>query len=193
MNDRKKLKSASPCGTCPWREENHGRENPEGFDPEALAEEHPDQNFYDWYTEENLLRLWGGNGKPGISDGEAMSCHATDGQACYVGKKSKGNPQPCFGSLALVMQHIRLYEAIIRLNQDLDADEIYAIYRKHAGDRPMTFEGIASWVSRITFDFSGTFPESVQPATATPPWEEPATPEEYVQAQEAEKAEDNDE
>lgn len=82
----KDLKCENPCKTCPFLRANFGKPNPDGYDPKEAAANSNSQNFYDWYSEKNLVRIW----RDGITKGEVLMCHASDPNAeTYGGKAGK--------------------------------------------------------------------------------------------------------
>jgi hypothetical protein len=138
MASRNCERTASPCATCPWLRENHGKVNP--ADPS-------------WYTLANAKRLWNG-----IRQGEAMICHATDPESAdYGGKGAKpGHERMCVGMLVLVARTFKM------LGTTKPAE-----YKKGAGGKMrMTPRGILAWIERFTFRGSaiGT-PKDVMPVS----------------------------
>ena len=86
----------SPCKTCPFLIENFGKPNPPGYSPKEFAKRNPDDEFWDWYSRKNILRLF-----KGVAEGEVMICHATDPTAdSYGGTPGKpGSERVCIGSI----------------------------------------------------------------------------------------------
>lgn len=97
-----------------------------------------ENDYHDWYSKKNLMRLWNG-----LRRGEAMVCHATDPQANdYGGKPApKGHDRLCVGQLILIHRHLKL----------LERTASFAAYRNGAGKYPLTKEGLGRWVERILF------------------------------------------
>lgn len=135
---------SSPCATCPFVRANFGRPNPSGYDPRTAECKHG-RDFYDWYSPENLRRLW----TSGIRNGEVMICHATDpGAAEYGGKAAApGNERPCIGSLAIVLLHMKYIE---RLVEEGKTKNWKNVYQEAAGAYPLTQEGMFAWAMMIS-------------------------------------------
>lgn len=165
-----------PCGTCPWRPENHGAENPEGWEEtnQQIQEEHG-ESLEDWYSEENLRRLW-----EGLRTGRApgMICHATDPNADdYGGDPAKeGHERYCTGALILQMRHLKLMEAVLEI---YDGDQADTCYQNLADGDHMTTEGFAQLVETIMFGSMRGTPRSVAGHVELP-WESPVSNGEYT-------------
>lgn len=144
---KRRNESASPCATCPFLRANFGRPNPEGYDPKKAEAENPEQRFFDWYSEQNLRRLWTG----GLSKGEAMICHATDPHADRYGGKpaAPGCERVCIGALAAVFLHAKFVEALIRAEPNARPAQTLKTYRAAAGRFPMTRGGLVRWTLQI--------------------------------------------
>jgi hypothetical protein len=129
-----RVECASPCATCPFKRENFGKPNPE--------EDHGGK-FFDWYSTENLRRLWRG----GLSKGEAMICHATDPHASAYGGRdaAPGLERICTGALVVIYRHLKFVEHLL---QDLKRGEAMKLYRA-ASLYPMTRDGLLSWAWNI--------------------------------------------
>lgn len=119
--------AADPCGTCPWRNENHGKRHPDG-----------------WYTRRNQDRLWGG-----LRRGDAMSCHPTDpGNEVSPAAQAAGyKPAPegakvieCRGGMILQQREMHL------LQEDHDND--LSAYRR-ARPFGLTRDGVRELVLRL--------------------------------------------
>jgi hypothetical protein len=137
-------KCSSPCATCPFLKSNFGKPSPEGFDPRRATAQHG-RRFYDWYSLENLRRLWNG----GIRKGEVMICHATDpGAEVYGGKSAApGNERPCLGSIAVVIRHLKFIEGLIK--EGRQPNEWPKLYRAAAGPYPLTKAGMFAWAMMV--------------------------------------------
>lgn len=167
---------SSPCATCPFLKANLGKPNPDGFDPRSAEARHGGR-FYDWYSPENLRRLWTG----GIRKGEVMICHATDpGAAAYGGKAAApGGERPCIGSLAIVMRHLKYIETLIGA-KGKPRDWTKA-YHDAAGPYPLTREGMFAWAMMISAGRTDLFGGLVIPASLSAdaveacgvPWNDP--------------------
>ena len=145
--------TGKPCVTCPFLTANYNKPNPEGYDPKTFAANNPDRNFYDWFGEKNLRRLW----KDGISQGEVLMCHATDPNAeSYGGKSAKqGNERPCVGALILVVRHIKRLEELTEETGNIKTAK--ALYRKEAGKYPMNQRGIVEWAMMLMIGRTSIF------------------------------------
>ena len=140
-----------PCGTCPWLTSNHGRNNPENL--EKLKQEQPDFDWYDWYSVKNLKRLW-----RQLSQGEVMACHSSDPNASEYGGKDAKNSEIrlCLGAVALVYKHIEYIQNF--LNKGWKGANVNVLYRRAAGDFPLTKRGQSEWVMMFAIgrtDFTG--------------------------------------
>jgi hypothetical protein len=133
---------SAPCATCPFLRVNFGKPNPEGYDPKKTAAEHGRQ-FFDWYSEKNLARLWNG----GLKRGEGMLCHATDPTAHEYGgaRVSPGNERICIGALTIVFRHVHFFEELLSKDPHIRPAEARRQYRAVAGKYPMPREGLFAW------------------------------------------------
>jgi hypothetical protein len=149
---KKRPETATPCATCPFLRGNFGRPNPEGYDPKRAEAENPGQRFYNWYSEENLRRLW-----LGIRGGEALICHATDaGAYCYGGKPAApGCERPCTGALAVILLHLKFVESFVHANPAATPAATMRAYRAAAGRFPMSREGLFAWTLQINSGRAG--------------------------------------
>lgn len=150
---------ASPCATCPWRRENHGKPHADG-----------------WYDPKNLRRLWNG-----IRQGEQMICHATDPESIDYGgdrEVSPGHERICVGALALVQAHVEVIEKIAKGLPE-GQRTLWRDYRKVASvpNLRMTMRGVHAHAERIIF--GGVFGGVPVPRTLTDcgtisvPWSDP--------------------
>lgn len=185
MDRRERSKCGAACATCPFRKENFGKPNPEGYDPRASEREHGD-DFHDWYSEANLRRLWGG-----LSRGGAMLCHSSDpGAPIYGGKAvAPGGERLCAGALAIVLLHMKRVEQLVReadqaqklAGRKRTSAETMRLYRRAAGKHPLTRQGVLLWAQMITIGTTELFgglplPQSLSAATVAAcgvPWEDP--------------------
>jgi len=166
-NSSERRECAKACATCPFLRANHGKPNPEGYDPKRASKEHGHQ-FHDWYSTKNLARLWNG----GLKRGEGMVCHATDPGAHEYGGKSAppGNERLCVGALAVVAKHVMFFKALIEGEPDIKPAESRRRYRAAAGKYPMPPEGLFGWVWQMGLgrtDILGglSIPESLEAET----------------------------
>jgi hypothetical protein len=114
-----------PCAECPWRTENHGREERHGF-----------------YGPENLRRLW-----DGLRDGERMTCHPTDpAMAEFAGYESTAHrrrTRECAGALVLIQRELMRLNAAAQ-DPAVPAGHALARYHEVVGELAMTRNGVAS-------------------------------------------------
>jgi hypothetical protein len=157
----KAIECSSPCATCPFLRANFGKPNPDGYDPKRAAAERPDHDFFDWYSEKNLRRIWRG----GLSKGEAMVCHATDPGAINYGGKpaAPGHERICVGAFVVVFLHMKEIETLLK---SYVRKEAFRIYRLRAGRFPITQAGMMAWAQMIAFGRTGllgglSLPQSV--------------------------------
>lgn len=131
------------CKTCPFLTANHGKPNPEGV--EILRAENG-EGLTDWYSEENLRRLW----MNGLRHGEGMICHSTDPTASSYGGKDarKGVQKPCTGSLIAVFKHIKYLETILKENKH-SAQKAKRIYFEKTRKEGLSDQGIQNWIHDI--------------------------------------------
>lgn len=113
------------CAACPWRVENHDKP-------------HPD----DWYSKENLFRLW-----TGLREGERMTCHPTDPKnpAATAGPAAAPDGadfHECAGAHAILQRELVLYEEV-----GCDYDAYVAATEAPA----VTLVGLASYAEWVTF------------------------------------------
>lgn len=136
--------SNKPCKTCPFLVENWGKPNPNGFTKEEAEARNEEKNYHDWYTPENLKRLWGGT-----KEAEILICHSTDpGARDYGGWEIKpGVEQICLGQAVLAFQEIKLAEAC---NYDLRE------YRRRSNS-PMRREVLHAWAMRFALGRTDLF------------------------------------
>lgn len=144
-----------PCATCPFVAKNFGQPNPNGFDPKAAGDD-----FHDWYSAANILRLW-----EGTADGGVMLCHATDPNAANYGGKNAapGNERPCTGSLVLVLLHMKKIDALIQAGHH--PPRLLKPYRAEAGEHPMTEDGMRQWAVMIAMGRTAMLGGLVLPAS----------------------------
>lgn len=91
------------CSTCGMLESNRGKETPKGG-----------TSNIDWYSQENMNRLWESTRKYG----EYLICHKTDSnpdQNGGVENIKKGRETACVGLATWIFMHIKIYEVSAKL------------------------------------------------------------------------------
>jgi len=86
-----------PCPTCPFLEANRGKPTPTGFKCEEY-------NEMDWYSEENISRVWNEMRKEPII---FLSCHSSDPH--YFGNENAKEVHACAGASLLVYLHLQIF------------------------------------------------------------------------------------
>lgn len=124
--------SNKPCAQCPWRLENQGKDHP-----------------YDFYTEENLKRLW----DQVRNGGKMQSCHLTDPSHpdhLAVGTKPDAKIQECPGSVILIM---REFAKMADAEGTIDDDTVLRYIKERSETQGgLTKDGIFYWVvQRLTW------------------------------------------
>lgn len=136
-------KGVRACASCPMRSANFGKPNPGDWTA--------DDDRLDWYTLENIERVWTGT----QTEAALLQCHCTVGDhAPHVGKTAKpGKVALCYGHLFLASQHVSLFgeilEAARKHGVDLTPKQSMAIYRRHAGPRPLTADSMLELTAKL--------------------------------------------
>jgi hypothetical protein len=153
QQERRSLKRAScatPCATCPFLRANFGKPSPPGYDPRKAEEAHGGK-FFDWYSLDNLRRLW----REGLSRGEAMICHASDPNASAYGgtDAAPGREKICTGALVVVFRHLKFVEFTLQEKPRVEAMRLYRAASKY----PMTRDGLIAWAMKIQYGRTDLF------------------------------------
>lgn len=120
----------SPCGACPWRTSNQGRQHPNG-----------------WYTKRNLSRLWGG-----MRRGEAMTCHPTDPSNPmpdgWREVPADAVTRECAGYQTMILREWSIIERITLLPGNMT--HVLQLYRR-LRPRGLTEIGVAALIERTMY------------------------------------------
>lgn len=140
MSTEKQMdKGVKCCGGCPFKKSNFGKETP-----------NPELTDYDWYSEENMKRLW-----DGLRDGEDMVCHSSDPDSVEYGSECKikdsHTPHLCYGALLVIFRHAKAFEKMLNEHPD-SPDTAYKNYVRQCGsEKPMTMRGLTEFIMKVNF------------------------------------------